>query len=281
MKKILLCVDGSAYTAPSCEYAAWLANKTEAEIEVLYVTDLRQFELPLAADMSGSLGIQPYQGLVVQLQEMEKKKAKTVESRIREIFGNLSLEERVQFTHRTGLLVDIVEDYRDTADLVMLGKRGENADFDKAHLGSMLERVVRACRQPALVTNRSYGEIKSIALAYDGGPSTRKAVEFLQTYSGFKDVEMHVVTVAEDHDEDAAANHLREAEEALKSAGYDPICQVFSGEPETAIARYVSDRSIGLLVMGAYGHSRIRQFLIGSTTTEMLRRCLIPVLCFR
>jgi nucleotide-binding universal stress UspA family protein len=33
--------------------------------------------------------------------------------------------------------------------------------------------------------------------------------------------------------------------------------------------------------MGAYGHSRIRTLIIGSTTTEVIRSCLIPVLLFR
>jgi len=40
-------------------------------------------------------------------------------------------------------------------------------------------------------------------------------------------------------------------------------------------------RGIGLLVMGAYGHSRIRNLVIGSTTTEMLRICPVPVMLFR
>ena len=33
--------------------------------------------------------------------------------------------------------------------------------------------------------------------------------------------------------------------------------------------------------MVAYGHSRIRSLLIGSTTTALLRACRIPVLVFR
>ncbi|MDF1750857.1 MAG: universal stress protein, partial [Alphaproteobacteria bacterium] len=39
--------------------------------------------------------------------------------------------------------------------------------------------------------------------------------------------------------------------------------------------------SIDLLVMGAYGHSRIRNLIIGSTTSAMLRLCKIPVMMFR
>jgi nucleotide-binding universal stress UspA family protein len=33
--------------------------------------------------------------------------------------------------------------------------------------------------------------------------------------------------------------------------------------------------------MGAYGHSRIRQLIVGSTTTQVLRRCQIPILLLR
>ena len=38
---------------------------------------------------------------------------------------------------------------------------------------------------------------------------------------------------------------------------------------------------IVLLVLGAYGHSRIRQLIVGSTTTALLRLCSVPVLVLR
>lgn len=47
------------------------------------------------------------------------------------------------------------------------------------------------------------------------------------------------------------------------------------------IASYVENKDISLLVMGAYGHSRIRHLVIGSTTAQMLRSSHIPVLLFR
>ena len=40
-------------------------------------------------------------------------------------------------------------------------------------------------------------------------------------------------------------------------------------------------RGAGLLVMGAYGHSRIRQLVVGSTTTTLLRLSEVPVLVLR
>jgi nucleotide-binding universal stress UspA family protein len=53
------------------------------------------------------------------------------------------------------------------------------------------------------------------------------------------------------------------------------------GEPEKAIARYIDDHDISLLLLGAYGHRRIRHLVIGSTTVQLLRSCQIPVLLYR
>ena len=70
MTRVLLCTDGSAYSQVCCQYAAWLAGRVPCEFEVLYVTDLRQFEVPMVADLSGSLGVQPYQAVLSKLQEL-------------------------------------------------------------------------------------------------------------------------------------------------------------------------------------------------------------------
>ncbi len=280
MKKLLVCTDGSSYAHVCCEFAAWLANRTGAAIEVLYVTDLRQFEVPLVADLSGSLGIQPYQAILGQLQDLESKKARVVLDDAAKVFELAGLSDRLTTTHKTGLLVDCLSDYEGSEDLVMLGKRGENANFATEHLGSTMERVVRASGRPCLVTSRSFQEPRRVLVAYDGGESCRRAVEFLSKSEILRDLDVHIVTVVA-HLEDEALKHLREAEKTMRDGGFSPICQMLHGDTEEAISSYVSTNHIGLLVMGAYGHSRIRYLIIGSTTTEMIRTCKVPVLLFR
>ena len=281
MNRILLCTDGSSYSQVCCEYAAWLCKQSGASVDALYVSDLRQFEVPIVADLSGSLGIQPYEAMVGQLQEMEKHKAKFIEESTLGLFADAGLEERITFHHETGLLVDVIGDYEKKADLILLGKRGENADFAKHHLGSMLERVVRSVAKPCLVTSRKFKALENVAIAYDGGESCRKAIQFMAKTELFKALDLHVITVAENRQEDVAAARLKEAEKAMRESGLTVVCQALEGEVESAIADYVDRAKVDLLIAGAYGHSRIRDFLIGSTTTELLRSCRIPVLCFR
>ena len=57
--------------------------------------------------------------------------------------------------------------------------------------------------------------------------------------------------------------------------------EIRQGPPDAVIAKSVEADGVDLLVMGAYGHSRIRSLIIGSTTTSMIRQCLVPVLLFR
>ncbi|MFP4202893.1 MAG: universal stress protein [Opitutales bacterium] len=281
IKNLLICTDGSNYAKECCHYGAWLAKQTGAKVDILYVTDLRQFEVPAVADLSGSLGIQPYEGMINHLHQVEQLKSGFIEEQAMELFREEGLEKQTTFHHETGLLVETMEDYTEKADLILLGKRGENADFASKHLGAMMERVVRAAEKPCLATSRKFKPITRVTLAYDGGDSCRKALRFIGENELFKAMDLRVVTVIEGHKEEQAAQRLEEAEKLLKESGLQPVCQTLSGDVETAIAEYVERNEMDLLIAGAYGHSRIRELLIGSTTTELLRRCYIPVLCFR
>ena len=77
------------------------------------------------------------------------------------------------------------------------------------------------------------------------------------------------------------AARLHEAERTLSAAGYQVTVAIEDGEPDEVIASRVKADGIDLLVMGAYGHSRIRNLIVGSTTTALIQSCAIPVLVIR
>lgn len=281
---ILVCVDGSNYGQVCTSYAVWLAKKTGATISALYVSELWQYETPLIADFGGVIGTQPYMGLTAQLREVEAGKAKIIENYVRREFEKAGIPDKVEFFHRSGLLVDCIDEFenqRGDISAIMIGKRGEHANFAKGHLGSNMERVIRASKLPCFVVNRKFIEQKKIVLAYDGSPSATRALEYLATRKEFIDQEVHIVTVAKPGAEADATRLLCEAEARLKGGPLVPIAQMLSGTPGEALEKYVQENDITCLIMGAYGHSRVRQFIIGSTTTEFVRRCLIPVIMFR
>ena len=74
---------------------------------------------------------------------------------------------------------------------------------------------------------------------------------------------------------------LQEAQSVLHSAGFTVETRLLAGDPEQALPDLLQTQGDALLVMGAYGHSRIRQLIVGSTTTALLRLSPVPVLVLR
>lgn len=281
MKRLLVCIDGSQYGASCCKYAAWISSKIDVDIEVVYVTDLRQFEVPFVADLSGSLGIQPFQAVMGQLQELEKNKADVTLSQAAKLIEASGFSKPIRKTHKTGFLVDSLKELEEEADIIIIGKRGENANFATEHLGSTMERVARAATKPCFVASREFKEINRVLISYDDGPSCRKAVEFVAKSGLLVNTQIHLVTVSPNEEEEERLRGLKRAEVLLTEAGHSLTCQMLHGEAAPTVIKYVSNNDINMVVMGAYGHNRIRQLIIGSSTTEILQGCHLPILLFR
>jgi nucleotide-binding universal stress UspA family protein len=49
-------------------------------------------------------------------------------------------------------------------------------------------------------------------------------------------------------------------------------------EPAATMLAYAKEADADLLVMGGYGHSRLREFVLGGTTRAMLANLALPVL---
>ena len=71
------------------------------------------------------------------------------------------------------------------------------------------------------------------------------------------------------------------AQAVLARAGIAATTRLLSGAPEEAILTHLQDSGSDFLIMGAYGHSRIRSLMVGSTTTAMLQKAQVPVLLVR
>lgn len=286
MKKILLCTDGSAYSQVSYEYAAWLANTMDFEIEVLYVTDERAEKAIQSPDFSGNIGIDSYQQLLKELVNIEATKARVNHERAKIIleeaktfFSDRNINH-VKLTHETGFLVDLFHELEKESDLIILGKRGEHASYATEHLGANIERIVRSSKKPCLVTPKEFQPVNRVVLAYDGGNSCQKALDYLINLTAFQDWELHIISVAT-KDKAKTQNDLENAVNRLKDAGFAPVWEMLTGNPEIEIEKYIEEKYVDLLVIGAYGHSRIRHLVIGSTTAQILRSSHIPVCLFR
>jgi nucleotide-binding universal stress UspA family protein len=74
---------------------------------------------------------------------------------------------------------------------------------------------------------------------------------------------------------------VTEAMEYLNAHKLDVEYVQRTGEPAETIVRYAKDCAADLLVMGAYGHSKVRELVVGSTTAYAINRAPCPVLLVR
>jgi nucleotide-binding universal stress UspA family protein len=282
-QKIIAFVDGSIYSASVCEHAAWVASRTGWAVEILHVLGRR--EGAAKTDLSGSIALGARTALLEELAELDARRAKLVSHR-----GRAILEDARAIVDRAGVpeiatrlrqgdIVDTLAEQEAGAELVLIGKRGEAADFAKGHLGSNLERIVRASHRPILVASRAFRPISKVLVAYDGGPSAMRAVDHIARSPLFRGLEVTVATVGSASD--TVRKGLDDAGAMLAAAGLKAGTEILSGQPEKALGELVETAPYDLLVMGAYGHSRIRSLIIGSTTTAMLRSCKVPVVLVR
>lgn len=284
MAKLLALIDGSTYSQSVCDHAAWVARQTGAAIEVLHVLGRRDTS-SVPADLSGNLSVDARDTLLAELVSLDEQKAKLAQKRGRMLLADAKKRltdagvAEISTKLRNGDLTETVEEFEPDADLVVIGKRGEAADFAALHLGSNLERVARSSKRPILVASRAFKEIKRFLIAFDGGTSSIKAVEYVCENPIFADLECHLLTAGQDTVEMRA--NLEKAASMLRDAGLSFEKDIRPGQADEVIAAAVDADKIDLLMMGAYGHSRIRSLIIGSTTTEMIRSCRIPIMLFR
>jgi nucleotide-binding universal stress UspA family protein len=282
MSRILAFIDGSVYAESVCRLAAWAAGRMSLPVDVAHVLGRR---MAGAFDLSGSLEVDQRAALLDEYARLDEQHARLAQAKGRALLetaksiiaaeGVSSVETRL----RHGDLLEALADLEADARIVVIGKRGEAADFAKLHLGSNLERVVRSSSRPVLVAARAYAPADRFLIAFDGGKSANRAVEFVATSGLLTGMAATVLCVGADTAENRS--RLDAPVRRLREAGFAVEGRLLPGDPDDVIGTHVEAHGIGLLVMGAYGHSRIRSLVIGSTTEAMVRRCKVPVLMFR
>lgn len=281
-QKIIALVDGSAYAASVCDHAAWVSGRTGAAVELLHVLGRREGG---PQDLSGAIRLGARTALLEELAALDATRAKLVAHR-----GHAILEDAQAILTRDGVtdvtqrlrhgdLVEAVAEVEASASMILLGKRGEAADFAKGHLGSNLERIVRASHKPVLVASRAFKPVAKVLIAFDGGGSASKAVDHVARNPLYSGLAVQIVTVGPESAD--ATKALATARATLQAAGLMAETRLIGGQPETALGAMIDTEGFDLVVMGAYGHSRIRSLVIGSTTTELIRACKVPVVLVR
>lgn len=283
MNKILACIDGSRSTESVCDHAAWVGLRTGNPLVFLHA--IRHPHAEPKGDLSGSIGLGGREALLAQMVEEEEKRAKLLREQ-----GRALLEDAVARVQDQGIedaggllrndrVVAAIGDMQDQAALIIVGKQGHDGEMVERHIGSHLESLIRTVERPVLVAPPTFTVPERFMIAYDGSPTAQITLDAVAAHPLLKGLEAHVLLVGADSTENKAA--LETAADRLESAGHPVETARREGDVTDAVCDYRQAHDIQLLAMGAYGHSRLRRWFIGSTTTDMIMRSPIPLLIVR
>jgi nucleotide-binding universal stress UspA family protein len=277
VKRILVALDGSQHAVAALDYGLWLAERLRATLMGLHVIDIVSIEGSFLHDVSGSLGFEPYLDFSSKMRDALQERGRV----ILEVFERRCRERNVtcSIALPIGVVANEICDQARTADLVILGHRGINERFSTGLLGSTTESVARKAPRPVLVSPTVFAPITRPLLAYDGSQRASAALHAAAELASGLGLPLTVVHVERaGSDPDAV---LAEARQYLETYGVAVSIRRLSGPPHQRIVDVTRDGQYDLLIIGAYGHSRIIEMVLGSTTEFVLRNTLCPVFLTR
>lgn len=279
IKSILVCTDGSSAGDAARDYGIYLAKTLKAHLKGLHVLDARTLDGPLMATVSGWVGALPYNIELMQFRELLQQKGNT----IIEAFNARCREEGIdaETIVSMGYPARVIIEEEINADILILGQKGEHAAWLGESAGSTVSRVVRHSAKPVLVTPVTFTPIRKILAAYDGSDHATQAVREAATLAAALQVPLEVLTVAPTRDTEEANRMSREGMNIAIPIHKQVSHLVGSGEPHVVIMGMAEHYNFDLIVAGAFGHSRIREMIIGSTTQQMIMRSTVPVMLIR
>lgn len=277
IKSILIATDGSANSMVATQYGCCLAKLFGAQVCGLNVVDIRALEGPLMSDISGALGFEPFQSYLPQFEQILRQRSDSVLEDFRAACAEFGITAETRSL--SGIVPNVIADEARRVDLVVVAQHGEHAQWASGLLGSTAESLVRKSPRPVLIAPGHFRDIRKVLIAYDGGNESTKALKAAcETFAGLS-CELHAVFVTDD---DARADLLAsEIRDYVEPHGLDVALIRLGGAAAKAILQHAGEHDFDMIVMGAFGHSRLHDLILGGTTAYMMRETKIPILLIR
>ena len=165
------------------------------------------------------------------------------------------------------------------ADLMVLGQRDRNDPFDSELPGDFLPSVLVESGRPALILPWA-GPVepigRNVLVAWKETRESARAVTAALPWLR-KAGRVHAVAYGED-----AEASLGRLKNYLRVQGIQAVTLHPAGDKDedagNRLLSFAADVGADLLVMGCYGHSRAREWVLGGATLSVLQSMTLPVL---
>jgi nucleotide-binding universal stress UspA family protein len=273
LKDILVHIDNSKACPARLSAAIELAHSHRAHLTGLYTMP---FPNALVMDMAGAPGATGIAQAEIIHAEEEASRSRAAEAELK--FKQATADSGGEWRSQQGEPVGVLTLNGRCFDLIVIGQ-AHSDDLDAPNSGFVDSVIVNAGRPLLVIPYIGIGSTigKRVLIAWDGSRESARALnDSLALIANAESVEI-VTLDADSENRDIAGDARRH----LVRHGIDAeLLELPSGdlEVEQALLARCSDRSIDLLVMGAYGHSRLREKILGGATRDILKEMTIPVL---
>ena len=157
-------------------------------------------------------------------------------------------------------------------DLLILGQCTYFHFETQTDADETLKTVLHGSRRPVVAVSPILPASRAVLIAYDASPGAVRALEAFQKSGLDHWHTVRVVSVAQDLEE--ATRRAEEAAAFLRFHDIPAEAQgvTSSGSPAELLLDKARELKAGMLVMGAFGHSRLSHAFFGSTTKTILRK---------
>ena len=271
-KKLLVALDGSPFSDGAARLAVFLARKLGAAVEGVHVVDTAMMDATFLADLSGSVGFQPFLNLTGEMREALRGIAETVAADFRGKLDAAGVSGSARVAE--GIVVHELLEASQRADVLFLGTLGAGSRRGQS-LGGHADSLLRKLAIPAVACPAgTAGKLSKVLAAYDGSEKSERALSAAGALAGRTGASLDVLTVEIDP---AEIDRRRRAASRAGEGGALPRFEAVAGHPDEEILRRAPDHD--LVALGSHGHGRIIEMVLGSTTERVLRRSPVPVLC--
>lgn len=281
--KVIACLDGSLAASSVADAAGWVSQTLSAPLTFVHVLDHKAQAHDQVAGNGEAVALSPNR-MLERLSEIDKEQKLLGRERGQLIldFASDRVRESRSIDAQTrlieGELIDVLGDLRNETRVLIIGKRGESATNEV--LGGHLTAVIRASHRPTMVVTEGFTPPSKVLIAFDGSETMVKAINTVANSQLFKNLECHVVTVGaqtEEHSE-----QLNWAEATLVESGVKTHARLLvENDVNKTLNSYAREVGIDMMVMGAYSHTRLRELMMGSHTSMLLRETDMTLLILR
>jgi len=294
LKKILWATDGSKESNSALRYAIFLAEKFQAEVVAVYVSEI---QYPIASLYPIS------EEYILNIAEKSEKK---FEIKFKNLSKKLS-EKGINFSHkivRNSVAEGIIKTATNNkCNLIVMGKHGLGF-FERSILGSNTAKVLRNSHVPVLsVKGKGRKEISQISkilvpvdISDKPGSAMLSSLEYAKVFNA-KVTFLYVfwlnekvydippkllkklIIISKQNLENLANTAMKKYLKLNKAKGIKPNTAVINGiNPGLAISWYAKRMKFDMLIMNTHGRTGIKRLILGSEAEKVIREAECPIL---